>query len=452
MPADRNNDQELKTHLRSLNDRWSACCERFGYDALWLSAGNAHFYFADDQGPPFKPSPWLTQWVDPAHITPGSGLLLQPGNKPQYFAYQPSDYWHSVPELPEGSETLEVTGFATIDALHGKLEELTANQSILFVGPPESSIAREGRNEHIDENPVPVLNYMNYYRSRKTEFELSCMREASRSAVRGHIAARDCFFADGSEFEIHMRYLEASQQTEPDLPYGNIVATNENASILHYQHQARYLPEIVHSLLIDAGGTSQGYAADITRTWVRDERVDPAFAGLLSLMEEHQQQLLRGIRPGISYVDLHRTMHESLSRLLVHVGLIKASTDETNDAGWSEMFCPHGLGHLIGLQTHDVGGYLTSDDGTARPPPENYPSLRLTREIEADQVFTIEPGIYFMPVFRDALKQAGAPVDWDLFDTLARCGGIRIEDNVRVLADGVENLTRDAFGAAEQDG
>jgi Xaa-Pro dipeptidase len=110
-------------------------------------------------------------------------------------------------------------------------------------------------------------------------------------------------------------------------------------------------------------------------------------------------------------------------------------------------FLPHGLGHFLGLQTHDVGGFQKNPAGDISKAPEKYPALRLTRTIENQQVFTIEPGLYFIPMLLNELKNSehGQSVDWTKVETLMPCGGIRIEDNVAIQNDKVINLTREAF-------
>ena len=91
------------------------------------------------------------------------------------------------------------------------------------------------------------------------------------------------------------------------------------------------------------------------------------------------------------------------------------------------------------------GGHLANEDGDAAPPPDNYPTLRFTRQIETDQVFTIEPGIYFIDSMIKSLRDDNAPINWQTLEALYPYGGVRIEDNVRVLEQGHENLTRDAW-------
>jgi Xaa-Pro dipeptidase len=119
------------------------------------------------------------------------------------------------------------------------------------------------------------------------------------------------------------------------------------------------------------------------------------------------------------------------------------------DQGITRRFFPHGLGHFLGLQVHDVGGFQADRDGTLIPRPEKDPFLRLTRRLEADHVTTIEPGLYFIEPLLAELREsaAGRDVDWAKVDALRPCGGIRVEDNVRVLDGGHENLTREAFAA-----
>ncbi|MXW51108.1 MAG: M24 family metallopeptidase, partial [Gammaproteobacteria bacterium] len=117
----------------------------------------------------------------------------------------------------------------------------------------------------------------------------------------------------------------------------------------------------------------------------------------------------------------------------------------------SRTFMPHGLGHLLGVQTHDVGGWQTTPEGSEAPPPDAHATLRLTRTIEAGMVFTIEPGLYFIPMLLSRLrKEANArEVNWPQVESMTPWGGARIEDNVLVMEGGARNLTREAFAALD---
>jgi Xaa-Pro dipeptidase len=115
--------------------------------------------------------------------------------------------------------------------------------------------------------------------------------------------------------------------------------------------------------------------------------------------------------------------------------------------GITKTFFPHGIGHFLGLQVHDVAGHAADDRGTPNPPPEDHPFLRTTRIIEPNQVFTIEPGLYFIDSLLADLQSSEQSkyMNWDVIDSFRPFGGIRIEDNVIVHRDRNENMTRD-FG------
>jgi Xaa-Pro dipeptidase len=112
-------------------------------------------------------------------------------------------------------------------------------------------------------------------------------------------------------------------------------------------------------------------------------------------------------------------------------------------------FLPHGIGHLLGLEVHDVGGFMRSAEGGEIAKPEGHPYLRLTRVLEPGFVVTMEPGIYFIPQLLGSARSdaRGQHINWPRVEALAHFGGIRIEDDLAVTEHGCENLTRDAFSA-----
>jgi len=115
----------------------------------------------------------------------------------------------------------------------------------------------------------------------------------------------------------------------------------------------------------------------------------------------------------------------------------------------TSVFYPHGIGHLLGLQVHDVGGLQREPGGGVIERPYNHPFLRLTRKLEEGCVVTVEPGFYFIDQLLDAArpKPVGRMIEWNRVAQLKVFGGVRIEDDVVALAHGPENLTRPAFGA-----
>ena len=194
--------------------------------------------------------------------------------------------------------------------------------------------------------------------------------------------------------------------------------------------------------MIDAGASFHGYAADITRTYAFAEN---RFAELISAMNRLQLQLVDGLVPGTSYVDLHIENHRLLAQLLVDFKFINLSAEQVFEQGITRYFFPHGLGHHLGLQVHDMGGFMKDDTGATVAAPEQHPFLRTTRGIEGKQVFTIEPGLYFIDEFLTNLSNSefNNAVNWALIEEMKKFGGIRIEDNIIVHDDRLENMTRD---------
>jgi Xaa-Pro dipeptidase len=150
----------------------------------------------------------------------------------------------------------------------------------------------------------------------------------------------------------------------------------------------------------------------------------------------------------VAFPDLHRRTHLGIAELLRRWDLVRSREEEMTAAGITFAFFPHGLGHLLGLQVHDVGGHMGDEAGAALSPPADFPKLRFLRSLEAGHVVTIEPGIYFIDSLLAGLKSGphAGKVNWDKVARLRPFGGIRIEDDVLVTADGCENLTRPPLG------
>ncbi len=431
-------------HVRELQSRWTQALTAARIDAVVVAAGQPKPYFLDDQSPPYRANPHFAQWMGGAEC-PQSLLLVTDDGRARLFFHQVEDYWHQPPVQPEleGAIDIEVHG-SSESLMNAVTKAVERRNRTAFIGETEPT----GSNLPFDDlNPPLLLNALHYGRAKKTAYEVACMREATAIAVAGHRAAEIAFRSGGSEYDIHQAYLTASRQTESELPYSNIVALNAHAGVLHYQHYDREPPAVRSSFLIDAGARYKGYAADITRTYAH-ESTDP-FAALLHDVDQAQQALIASIRPGMSYVALHEQAHRAIGRLLVDHALVSGSAEAAFEEGITDAFLPHGLGHLIGLQTHDVAGHMTSAEGGTRAPPARYPALRLTRTIETGHVFTIEPGLYFIPMLLRELRKApaGKRVNWPNVESLLGYGGIRIEDNVLVTDDGIENFTRDAFSS-----
>lgn len=430
-------DALFADHLDVQLSRYTAAMERCDCDALVVAAGAPAMHFLDDMPASFKPNPHF-RLLTPLASAEGSSIVLRPGQRPVLLHFRPRDFWHLPPEPAAGSwtEGFDLQEYTDPEALQrGRDALIKGANAPAFIDPAAGPASPR------------LLAHLDHGRAQKTAYEIACLGLANRRAALGHRAARDAFRAGEPEFAIHMAYLTASSQEEADLPYGNIIALNEHAAVLHYQHRQRELPPAgACSFLIDAGATERGYAADVTRTY---SAKPGAFADLITALDAAQRGLIESIRPGMDFVDLHRASHLAVGRILANAGIAKGDPESLLESGVTGAFLPHGLGHLIGVQTHDVGGRLADAEGGLRPPPESFPALRLTRTLSEDVVVTIEPGLYFIPMLLEELRKnsESARIDWPTVESLMPFGGIRIEDNVQITASGCINLTRPALAA-----
>ena len=427
-------------HLATLRERADQALARGGFDHLLIAAGQPGTKFLDDNHYPYAVNPPFKHWV-PLTDAPGSWIAYTPGAKPKLVFLQPRDYWHVVPEAPTGYwvEHFDIVTVRTAEEAIAQLPKRNA-AVIAEACPPLAGLEVN--------NPQAVLDYLHYYRAYKTPYELALMREASRIGTRAHRAAERAFRAGESELGIHQAYLAAAGQTDAELPYSSIVGLNEHGAVLHYMALGRTRPVESRSLLIDAGASASGYASDITRTYAAAGHGE--FQALIDAMDAVQQHQVASVKAGVDYAALHVEAHRQLAQVLRDHGLVRMSVESAVDSGVTRAFFPHGLGHSIGLQVHDVGGFAKNDRGETVPRPDGHPFLRMTRTLEPGMVVTIEPGLYFIDMLLDEVRQtpAAKDVDWDKVEALKPYGGIRIEDDV-VCTDGApENLTRDAFALA----
>jgi Xaa-Pro dipeptidase len=428
-------------HVATLKERWAQALGQSGFDRVAIFAGSQHMIFLDDMPYPFKVNPHFKAWV-PVLDNPNCLLLYTPGQRPLLAWYQPVDYWHKPAEDPTGY-WVDQFDIRTLPQLADAKSLLPQKGRTALIG--ESGGELEGW-PFAEVNPKKLLDHVHYDRSHKTEYEIECMRKANSRGVRGHRAAEQAFRAGASEYDIHVEYLKATSHAEHELPYGNIIALDEHGAVLHYQHLQRNGGHERHSFLIDAGATMNGYASDITRTYSAQ---DDEFQELIDAMDTAQQEICAAVRPGVDYPGLHMMAHRKVASLLARFDFVDLPEEEIVARGITSTFLPHGVGHFIGLQVHDVAGFLTSRAGETRAAPEGHPFLRLTRVVEEKQVFTIEPGFYFITTLLADLRKSdnSRHVRWDKVDRFRKFGGIRVEDDLAVTADGAENLTRNAFAA-----
>ena len=424
-------------HIDELQIRAKNVLRRESLDGLVIHSGKELKAFLDDISYPFKCNPHFKHWLPLINAT-NCWLIINGEDKPRLIYFQPFDFWHQVKIL---SDEFWCDSFA-IEVIH------QASDIDKILPYDKARIAYLG--EHIEVanalgfdniNPEAVLNYLHFHRAYKTDYEQACLRQANSIAVNGHKAAYHAFQQGMTEFDIQQVYLKEISHTESETPYQNIIALNEHAAILHYTGLDRQKPKLMRSFLIDAGASFHGYCADITRTYAKS---GSHFYDLIQQMDKLALSLVKRLKPGMSYLDLHVEAHRDIAEVLREFDIIHCDASTAIEAGIVATFFPHGLGHHLGLQTHDVGGFMADERGTHVSAPAEHSFLRTTRLVEANQVFTIEPGLYFIPSLLSNLRKSkvASLINWKIVDQLSFYGGIRIEDNVIVHQSHNENITR----------
>ena len=357
--------------------------------------------------------------------------------------------WMSEPPSPQ--EQSERTGVETDDfsalgdwlaARRGRSLALLGNRDI------EQRAAEYGVSNWsalevaLDEQAAEQVGTALAERRRaKDSLELAHLRRAVDAAVAGHFRAWRTARAGLSERDVQIE-MEAEffrfggQRTA----YSSIVGSGPNSAILHGSPGDRVLRD-GDLVLIDAGPEVRGYASDVTRTFPVSAAFSPLQRELYELVLAAQREAIAAVRPGVEYKQLHLRAAATIAQGLVDAGILRGAPDDLVAQDAHALFFPHGLGHMLGLSTHDCAGYLEG-----RVPEDRFglASLRTDLPLEPGYVVTIEPGIYFIPaLLTDAERRERyrGSVVWERVDQLLDFGGIRIEDDVLVTDDGCEVLS-----------
>jgi len=421
-------------HVAHLGRAYGDAITAAGFDALVIASGRAaEKNRFDDQSWPLSPTPAFAHWLP--LVEPDAYLVLRPGARPRLVRTIVDDFWEA-PAAPDSDHF-----WSAFDVVEARAAEIAQHLPTGRV----AVVSRDDAGPPGELNPPALIAALDRVRTRKTAYEIDCLAAATERAVRGHRRLAELFAAgDPSELQLHLAFLAAADQTDAGAPYQGIVALGEHAAILHWvSYQRRPLGRTDTSLLVDAGSRHLGYGSDITRTHVRG--TTPAarrFGDLIAAVDRLQHDVCARITVGMEYEALHDLSHGLLAAALRELGLATGSADELLARGVTRALFPHGLGHSLGIVVHDVGM-------KPRPPRADNPFLRNTSAIETGQVFTIEPGCYFIPSLLAPLRadDRRGLLEWRLIDELAAFGGVRIEDNIAVTEAGVVNLTRRAFEA-----
>jgi len=264
-------------------------------------------------------------------------------------------------------------------------------------------------------DPDLILGEMRLF---KELVELDCMRQAAKISVLAHGECQKMIKAGNFEYQVQaeLEYQFKLQNTAPAYP--SIVASGSNATILHYTQNDRQL-ETGDLVLIDAACEFQGYSSDITRTYVVGGKYSDAQKAIYDIvLKAHDKAIETAGISGKAFKEVHLAAVQVLIQGLIDLGLLLGSPESNLLDKKYLKYYMHSTSHWLGLDTHDVGGI-------SEPANPNSPNLRI---LKPNMVLTIEPGLYF-----DTLDES-IPAEF-------RGIGIRLEDDILITENGIENLT-----------
>ncbi|XP_050040083.1 xaa-Pro dipeptidase [Dermacentor andersoni] len=294
----------------------------------------------------------------------------------------------------------------------------------------------------------PLFEEMAELRVFKTPLEMEVLRYANRVSSEAHKEVMRRIRPGMYEYQLEALFMQKcyGDGGARHVSYTCICCSGSNGAVLHYGHAGAPNDSPVADgdmCLFDMGCEYYCYTSDITCSFPANGRFTADQRGVYEAVLAASRAVLDAIRPGVSWPDMHRLAERRMLEALRSMGVLRGDVDAMMEARLGATFMPHGLGHFMGLDVHDVGGYLSADP--PRPTEPGLRSLRTARTLQRGMVLTVEPGCYFIDTLLDeALRspKLSAFLVPDVLQRFRNFGGVRIEDDVLITADGHEMLTQ----------
>ncbi|KAL4090532.1 hypothetical protein QTP88_025347 [Uroleucon formosanum] len=281
----------------------------------------------------------------------------------------------------------------------------------------------------------------------KTDYEKEVMRYATKVTCNAHKSVMAKCKPDMHEYQCEANFLHYAYYVGGcrHVGYNNICCSGMNGAVLHYGHATEPNSKEIHDgdmCLFDMGASYSGYTADVTVSFPANGKFTNDQRAIYNTVLAASLAVMNAIKPGVSWVDMHILANKVMLRELREIDLLRGDVDEMYEAGLAAIFQPHGLGHLLGIDVHDVGGYLEGHPDRPLKPGVN--ALRTARNLEVGMALTVEPGCYFIePLLKRALSDPVLSrfLNEKVLKRFWKFGGVRIEDNIFVTERGIENYT-----------
>ncbi|ORX95336.1 hypothetical protein K493DRAFT_282905 [Basidiobolus meristosporus CBS 931.73] len=407
--------------------------------AIYLKGHINTFKFDTDTDMPFNQDPhffYMTGVEQPEY----EFVYDIAGDKAILFAPRvPEDdiVWIGQPETNDQlKQRYDVDEVKYTDELVDTLKNLSPSIIHVLTG---TDVTHLGDFQADDSKLTEALEEARMY---KSEFELEIMRVSNQISSEAHLALMKNIKPGMNEREMQALFeYECNRRGSMRQAYLPIMAYSKNAATLHYGRNNCEMTDGQLLFLVDAGGEYHRYASDITRAYPVGGKFTDDAKTIYSIVLDMQKQVLQALKPGVQWEDMHRLANRIACEGLKKCGILTGDVEEMIAHHVPAAFYPHGLGHSIGIDTHDVGGY---PKGVERIDEPGIRYLRMRRELKPGMVVTVEPGVYFCDaIIEPFLKNPETAKFFDIptLDRFRSVGGVRIEDNVVIKEDSIENLT-----------
>ncbi|KAK6454767.1 X-Pro dipeptidase [Scheffersomyces xylosifermentans] len=432
-----------KQHARNVYNYLVKKNESTKNTSFFVSGEDLELYLYCDQTKPIRQNRYFF-YLSGCDI-PGSHVLYNTA-KDHLTLYLPNiDYedvmWSGLPlSLEDAAKKFDADEIKYASELKTDLE--LANKDSTKIFTTDINKFNTKYSTFLDAGDKDFFYALDESRLIKDWYELELMRHAAKITDKCHLAVMSALPIETNETHIHAEFMyHALRQGSKYQSYDPICCSGTSCSTLHYIKNDEEITPEKRSVLIDAGAEWSCYASDVTRCFPVNGEWAKEHLEIYNAVLKMQQVTMSLIKPGASWDEIHLAAHKVLIEEFLKLGIFKSefTVEEIFKSKVSARFFPHGLGHLLGMDTHDVGGYPNYED-----PDPLLQYLRLRRNLEKGMVLTDEPGIYFSPfLLEDTLKDPARVkyINKDVLDKYWYIGGVRIEDDLVITEDGFENLT-----------
>ncbi|KAJ9167927.1 hypothetical protein P3X46_019515 [Hevea brasiliensis] len=425
---------------------------------VFLQGGEEKFRYCTDHIELFRQESYFAYLFGVTEPGFCGAIDVATGNSILFVPRLPADYavWlGEIKPLSYFQEKYKVSMVYYTDEIVGALHKISkeVDKPLLFLlhglNTDSSNFSNAAGFEGIEkfESDLTTLHpILTECRVLKSDLELAVVKFANDISSEAHVEVMRKIQVGMKEYQLESIFLHHTYMYGGcrHCSYTCICATGENSAVLHYGHAAAPNDRTLEDgdmALFDMGAEYNFYGSDITCSFPVNGKFTSDQSLIYNAVLDAHNAVISAMRPGVSWLDMHKLAEKIILESLKKGCIVVGNVDDMMTERLGAVFMPHGLGHLLGIDTHDPGGYLK---GPKRSKEPGLRSLRTARELEEGMVITVEPGCYFIDALLDPAMENSNTSKFFNREAIGRFkgfGGVRIESDVHVTANGSNNMT-----------